>query len=78
MAKYQQKPVDVFVWDGVASSLLKQFVLPLVVDISGRVAAVRGLPGAEMLVPGDCVMKFASGGFTVCDGALFAAEYDPV
>ena len=77
MAKYQQRPVDVFVWDGVASSALKQFVLPHVVEVAGRVVSIPDVPGSEMLVPGDCIMKFASGQFTVCDGALFAAEYDP-
>ncbi len=78
MAKYQQRPVDVFVWDGDRINALRAFVTPLVAESCGRVAAVPKIEGAAFLTPGDCIMKFASGGFTICDGALFAAEYDPV
>ena len=56
---------SVLIWDGKSIDDLRQFVAPRKVDHVGRVAGIAGVESAEMLVPGNRIVKDEYGQITV-------------
>jgi hypothetical protein len=83
MAKYRKQPVvvDAMLWDGVGSSALKAFMLPvqpIFRSAATGVAVIPTLEGDMYAQPGDWIIKGIKGEFYPCKPDIFAATYEPV
>lgn len=73
--KYQQRPVDVFVWSGENFAALKEFVAPHTADTEGVVVRVNVRDCPDMLVPGDRILRDDAGTLAFVDAETFLAMY---
>ena len=76
--KYQQRPVDVFVWDGKDIDGLREFVAPATADVEGVVARVNVPNCPNMLVPSNRVLRFADGTFDFQPREVVENTYEQV